>query len=310
MFRRFHAYLDQAVDGGDPAPSAGGAAAPAAAPAAPASASALLAAGGQPSAAPAPAATPEAPLTPWDKIPEKYRVNKEDGTPDIEASSGKLAEAYAHLEKRMGVGDTPPKSADEYAVSVPETLAQRVTPEKLAESADFQAFKAEAHALGLTQKQFDGMVAAVMQRTFSAADKLAEMSKGPSVEDVRAELQRDWPSPAQFQKQMTRVDAVFDAYLDEKDAGAIEQLVKVPAVMRMLAKIGAELEEDQPIIAGSPEATSWDEQVQQLRANPAYTDKAHPEHRQIMEKMDGLYAKRYGTKQHKIGGGVAISTAR
>ena len=53
-----------------------------------------------------------------DWIPEKYRTNKEDGSLDLEASSRKVAEAYKHLETRMGSGDAPPKSADEYAVKL------------------------------------------------------------------------------------------------------------------------------------------------------------------------------------------------
>lgn len=53
-----------------------------------------------------------------DWMPEKYRTNKEDGSLDLEASSRKVAEAYKHLETRMGSGDAPPKSADEYAVKL------------------------------------------------------------------------------------------------------------------------------------------------------------------------------------------------
>ena len=55
-------------------------------------------------------------------IPEKYQVKKEDGSLDIEASSLKLAEAYGHLEKRMGSGDVPPKTAADYQIAVPEAF--------------------------------------------------------------------------------------------------------------------------------------------------------------------------------------------
>src|SRR5690606_31149911 len=43
----------------------------------------------------------DAPPSPAEYIPEKYRVQKEDGTLDLEASSRKLAEAHGHLEKRL-----------------------------------------------------------------------------------------------------------------------------------------------------------------------------------------------------------------
>src|SRR6478736_10297497 len=42
--------------------------------------------------------------TPTEFIPEKYRVTKDDGTLDIEASARKLAEAHGSLEKRLGSG--------------------------------------------------------------------------------------------------------------------------------------------------------------------------------------------------------------
>jgi hypothetical protein len=51
-----------------------------------------------------------------DWLPEKFRVMGEDGKLSIESSARKLAENYTHLEKRMGSGDAPPKTADEYAL--------------------------------------------------------------------------------------------------------------------------------------------------------------------------------------------------
>ena len=76
--------------------------------------------GGDPStgAATPPAGSVLANAAPNDFIPEKYRVNKEDGSLDLEQSSRKMGEAYKHLETRMGTGDAPPKSHDEYAVKL------------------------------------------------------------------------------------------------------------------------------------------------------------------------------------------------
>ena len=55
-------------------------------------------------------------------IPEKFLVKAEDGTVDLEGSAKKLAENYGNLEKRMGSGDMPPKSAEDYQITVPDTL--------------------------------------------------------------------------------------------------------------------------------------------------------------------------------------------
>jgi hypothetical protein len=80
-------------------------------------------------------------------IPEKYQVKKEDGTLDIEASSLKLAEAYGHLEKRLGSGDVPPKTAEEYQVTVPDALKDVWKPD---DDTLLQDFKKEAHSKGMT----------------------------------------------------------------------------------------------------------------------------------------------------------------
>lgn len=311
MFKRsFHVLLDVAT-GGD---AGAAASAPAgAAAAAPTGAAGLLGGAPQAAAAAAPAtgqaeasqaSAPTAPAQPWDAIPEKYRVKTADGQPDIGASALKLAEAYGHAERRIGSGDVPPKTADEYKAAVPQALADKVTAEKLEQSEDFKAFRSEAHALGLTQKQFDGMVDAVMRRSFAAA----EAAQGPSLDQVSAELRKTWRSDAEFQQATGRMDRAWGAFAP--DGSDLAAALKIPAVAMLLAKVGAEMEEDQPIQAGTPAAKTWEEQVAAIRSNPAYLDASSPQHRQLKEQMDALYSTRYGTKQHKLGGGATFSMTR
>lgn len=75
---------------------------------------------------------------------------KEDNTLDLEASSRKLADAYTAAEKRIGSGDIPPKSAEEYTVTVPDAFKESFDPKA---DEGFKAFSGKMHALGLTQKQ-------------------------------------------------------------------------------------------------------------------------------------------------------------
>ncbi|WP_443701018.1 hypothetical protein [Pseudomonas sp.] len=91
--------------------------------------------GGDPStpAAPAPVPAPtgsvlDSGANTTDFIPEKYRVVKEDGSLDLDQSSRKLAESYKHLETRLGSGDVPPKTADEYAVKLEGVVAVDAQP--------------------------------------------------------------------------------------------------------------------------------------------------------------------------------------
>src|SRR3990167_2282129 len=83
-------------------------------------------------------------------IPEKYQVKKADGTLDLEQSSRKLAESYSHLEKRLGSGDAPPKTADEYA---PEVGGGGFNWEEFKADEGTQSFLKGAHAKGLTNDQ-------------------------------------------------------------------------------------------------------------------------------------------------------------
>src|SRR5512139_3714244 len=97
------------------------------------------------------AAGAAAPVT----IPDKFLVKNDDGSGNHEASSLKLAEAYSQAEKRIGSGDVPPKTASDYAVSVPEALAGAWDP---ATDPLFGSFRDKAHGLGFTQAQMDLVV--------------------------------------------------------------------------------------------------------------------------------------------------------
>lgn len=85
-----------------------------------------------------------------DWLPEKFRVMGEDGKLSIESSARKLAENYTHLEKRMGSGDAPPKTADEYA---PKVEVEGFNWEEFKADPRMQGFMKTAHAKGITNDQ-------------------------------------------------------------------------------------------------------------------------------------------------------------
>ena len=106
---RHYVFMDAAGDGGDP--GGGAASGDAGTTAAAGAADGAAGTGGDPAGGQT--ALQAGADTGAVSIPEKYQVKKEDGSIDIEASSLKLAEAYGHLEKRLGSGDAPPKTAEE-----------------------------------------------------------------------------------------------------------------------------------------------------------------------------------------------------
>lgn len=285
MLKRNPPLMDStpgAAGGGDPAPAAAAPApaapAPDAAPAsAPASPASLLASGAP---APAPADPNAPPAAPGDWLPEKFRVLNGDAL-DVEASARKLAESYAGLEKRVGSGDVPPKTPDEYKVEVPEQFKEVWSDES------FGAFKAEALAAGLTQKQLDF----VMGKYFTIAPDLVAGGAKYDAETATAELRKTWANDAEFTGNLQAAHKAFTAFASEGDD--MDAIGNNPVALRILAKVGKEMGEAGGIPAQATTASA--ESVDDLLRSPAYLDSKHPDHKAVSAKVQAHYAKKYGT---------------
>lgn len=247
--------------------------------------------GGDPAVVPPVVAAPPTPppsgLAPTppaakDFIPEKFRVMAGD-TLDVEASARKLADSYAHLEGRVGSGDVPPKAADDYAVTVPEQFK-----EHWEENDRSTAFKAEALAAGLTQKQFDF----VMGKYFATATDLVGGAINNSVETVRGNLEKAWGP--EYGAQFNAAFSAFEAFADPADKGKFDSIMTDPALAyRILAKIGPELREAGGI---PPTATGGGaENMQTLMMSEANTNPRHPDHAATRARINAHYEKKYGT---------------
>lgn len=258
--------------------AAGGAAASAGAAAATGTDGSLLAAG----------AKPDTNTTEY--IPEKYRVNKEDGTLDLDASSRKLAEAYTNAEKRIGSGDLPPKTAEEYAVTVPDAFKEAFNPE---EDQGFKDFRTKAFEAGMTQKHMD----LVMDSYFNIAPQLVQ---GALILDERAataELQKTWATEADFSKNLRNSYVATEA-IAKKAGIPIEQIMSSPLkndplFHRMMAIIGPELREDSnpggDILGG-------DDAVNDLMASEAYSNPSHKDHAKVSAQVKAYFEKKHGTE--------------
>lgn len=240
-------------------------------------------------------------------MPEKHRVLGADGkTLDIEASARKVAEAYAHAERRIGSGDVPPKSADEYKLTIPEALAEKIKPDELAASVEFQGFLGKMHSLGLNQTQLDGVLGELLTRS----DALQSGGAQQSVQACHAALSETWPSPAIREQNLGLAFKAFNAFAADADKELMDEIGNSPVAIRLLAAVGKEMQEDVPVIPGSPEAASWDDKMTAIKANPGYMDRNHPEHGKLMAQKDQLFNQRYGTKKQVLGGGVTFTMGR
>jgi len=221
---------------------------------------------------------------PGSPIPAKYQVKKADGTLDADASMAKWAEGHKHLEQRLGSGTAPPASPDDYKVEAPglDWEAFKSAPEN-------KALLKAAHAKGMTNDQLAWALGEYAQRMAAAQ---------PTPEKAFSELQQAWKTPTEFHanaRHAAKALAVFGDTLTDQERQAIDSS---PVVLRLLAKVGAQLGEDSaPIVEGTPAAQSWDEQMAAIKAHPGFMDALHPEHKQLVAKQQALYDRRYGPKK-------------
>lgn len=295
FFWRKFALMDAAGDGGGAGggaaaggSDAGGGAAGAGAGSALA-AGAAAAAGGEGGGASGAAA---AGSTNFDWLPEKYRVNGADGAIDLSASAQKLASGYGELSKRMGDGGAPPAAATEYQVTVPDEFKDVVG--DLNNDKLFTEFRADMHALGLSQKQFDG----VMAKYFSVVPGLVAGGQQYTAESATADLRKDWADDATFQKNVGLAyragNAVAKAanmsFDDLEKAG----LANNPTFIKIMAALGPEFAEDTATGSGNAGGFMSEDDVKKLLISEANTNPKHPDHKATRARIDAFYNRKYG----------------
>lgn len=218
-------------------------------------------------------------------MPDKFKVTKEDGSVDLEASAKKMGESLTHLEKRMGSGDVPPKAAEEYKVNIPDEWKEAF-PDS---SETMAAFRKDALAQGLTQKQFDFFIGKYIEEAPKLITGAAQLNK----EEAMADLRKSWPTEAEYTTQSANAAKAMTAFLDPKDADKAESLTSNPVLVRLLARIGSEMKEGGGIPAAADGASTDD--IQALMMSEAANNPKHADHKATRAKINAHYEKKYGT---------------
>ncbi|HEI8775480.1 hypothetical protein [Enterobacter cloacae] len=220
-----------------------------------------------------------------DWLPEKYRVMGEDGKLNIEGSARKLADAHTSLEKRLGSVGTPPKTADEYE---PKVEVEGFNWEEFKADPRMQSFMKTAHAKGITNDQMSFILGEYAQR----APELVGGSAALDSEAASTQLREVWKTDAEFNKNIGLAFRAFNSLADDADKGRIDEIGNNPMVIRMLAKVGAEMQEDAP--AGGDVNLEEQQTIRDLMKSPAYMDPKHADHERVSAKVKAYYQKRYG----------------
>lgn len=264
--------------------------------------------GGAPTPAPAPAPPPApAPATsvlgnaaPNDWIPEKYRTNKEDGSFDLEASARKVADAHKHLETRLGSGDAPPKTAEEYAVKLEGV--EGFDWEEFKKDEGTQSFLKGAHAKGLTNDQVQYVIGEYMK----AAPALVEGGSQLTAQDCTTALKSVWTDDAAMKANVTASYRAAQAFASEGTApGNFDALMAKygndPDFIAFTANIGKELKEDTAINGGPVNEADFAVKTAELRAQLEAMPQHDPKRAGIKAQLDAMYDRRYNKPQSRLG---------
>ncbi|WP_433886945.1 hypothetical protein [Pseudomonas vranovensis] len=234
-----------------------------------------------------------------DWMPEKYRTNKEDGSLDLEASSRKVADAYRNLETRLGSGDAPPKSHEEYA---PKIEAEGFDWEEFKKDEGTQSFLKGAHAKGLSNSQVEYVIGEYLKAAPGLIGGAAQLTQ----QDCTAALQAVWTDP---QAMTSNVQASYRAaHTFASEAGKpgnFESLMSKygndPDFIAFTANIGKELSEDTQIAGGAVNEVDFNVKTAELREQLAKMPIHDPKRAGIQQQLDQMYDARYNPKKSRLG---------
>lgn len=189
-------------------------------------------------------------------------------------------------------GGAPPAAATDYQVTIPDQFKDAVgdlNGDKL-----FTEFRADMHALGLSQKQFDG----VMAKYFSVVPGLVAGGQQYTSETATADLRKEWADDATFKKNVglayragsAVAQAANMSFEDLEKAG----LANNPTFIKIMAALGPEFAEDTATGSGNAGGLMSEDDVKKLLISEANTNPKHPDHKATRARIDAFYNRKYG----------------
>lgn len=242
-----------------------------------------------------------APATPaeWN-APDKYLVKGEGGDVDWQATARKIDEGRSHLEKRMGSGDVPPADVSGYKVEAPADYAEALKGWNPAEDTKLAEFLADAHKVGMTQKQVDLVIKQYGRLASEAAGAQLspEQQAEKAAEDAAKALGEVWKDPAEFDKNVAlcyQAGLKFAAKLGVDYEEFNAALGNNPMFIRLAAKLAPEMGEDTPhgTQFNPADALDWDAKRAELTSQRDALPAGDPRRAQIVKHLDEHYKKRY-----------------
>lgn len=222
----------------------------------------------------------------YDFLEDKFRVLNPDNTVNLEMSAEKMANSYKSLASRLGTGDVPPKSADEYNIKIE---SETLNFDDFKKDPENQGFLSKALECGMTSKQVEFVLNEYARVMPAAFDRF----KGLTQEQAQSELTETWKSEAEFKSNIKDAFSAFNKYASPEDKGKIDEIGNNPIIIRLLANMGKNLREDAP---PAKNTGLEPDDVQKIMKTDAYRDPKHPDHKEAHKKVREYYQGKYGNE--------------
>tara|TARA_R110000868_G_scaffold197434_1_gene443584 strand:+ start:4678 stop:5481 length:804 start_codon:yes stop_codon:yes gene_type:complete len=243
-----------------------------------------------------PSATPEATTTPTTFLEQKNTVDWTTTVPDkFKNESGinheGIFKSYTELEGKLGKYGLPPESADKYEY---EYIPEEGNPLAL-DAEVFTNMKTLAHALGLSQKQFEPFAKGFDEYSKTLVSTVQDkLGLTPEAQTAKTEetLKQIWKSDDILDKNMGLAFKGLEAYSNELGI-SIDDVGNNPVAIRLLAKIGSSLGEDK----GALGDVATQQSLEDLMYSPAYLNAHHKDHARINSRVNELRSQGYTLKR-------------
>lgn len=235
-----------------------------------------------------------------DWLPEKFRVNAEDGKLDEAASARKLAESYKALEAHKGELPQVPATPEDYKLEAPKDAEGKpiagLDMDAFVTDPMFQAMAKDAHAKGVTNEHMQFFV----EKYLDAVPKLMAAEQSLSVEDAKAELAELWPDDKTMNDNLAISLKAINGYGAEAEdvpgskARIMAKYGRDPDFIAFAAAIGAEMKED---TTPAQMSVSSGVDVEAMMKSEAYMKPSHPDHERVKARVKAHFDRTYGTKR-------------
>ena len=194
------------------------------------------------------------------------------------------SEEWAGVYDKLG----RPKDPSEY--QYPEIKYDDNGVEKPLDQSKYgEGFQTKAHELGITGKQFKGIMSYFGEQTLQNMEQ-----RNAEYETTMNALRSEWGDSTDAR--VARVQALVKEQGGDEAANAFGDLGNNPAVLAMLDKMADALMEENSLGNQGPTGdaatrSAIEDEIATLKKNGAFLDGRDPDHERTVKRVDDLYAK-------------------